>query len=204
MLVEEAIRSRASIKVFSEKPLVPEMIESFLDAAVWAPNHHLTEPWHFAVISSAMREALARVVRADMLEQAAELDLTLVEAKALKERKKLLSAPTIVAVYSDAGPDARTTRENFAASAAAAQNVLLMAHSSGVSGIWRTSVVYDLPGVRAALHVHEGAVFVGALFLGYSLQRAVKRRRTPARDKTYWLGLDDLEPKTGKSDEVRG
>lgn len=200
MLVEEAIRSRASIKVFSEDPVDPAMIEHFLDAAVWAPNHHMTEPWHFAVVTGAMREALAQIVKADLVKQATGLDVALMQAKALKERKKLLSAPAIIVVYSAAGPDERTTRENFAASAAAAQNVLLMAHSSGMAGIWRTSGIYELSGVQAALRVPDGATFVGALFLGYSQQRPVKRRRTPARDKTYWLTLDALAPQTADAE----
>ncbi len=193
MLVEEAIRTRASIKVFSEEPVAQSLVVGLLDAAVWAPNHHLTEPWHFSVVSGTERESLARIVRSEMLMAASGLDVAIMQAKALKERQKLLSAPVIVAIYSDAGNDERTTRENFAASAAAAQNILLMAHSNGLAGIWRTSAIYELPGVRAALRVRPGSEFVGALCLGYPMQRSVRRRRTPAVEKTYWFKSEDLE-----------
>ncbi len=197
MLVEEAIRSRASIKVFSDEPVAPAVIERCLEAAVWAPNHHLTEPWQFRVIAGEMRELLARTVKASMLHDATGLDVAVMQAKALKERRGLLSAPAIVTVYSDTGADERATRENFAACAAAVQNILIMAHSAGLAGIWRSSRIYELPRVRSALRVHEAALFVGAIFLGYSLQRTVKRRRTPAADKTYWLQAEDFDSSYG-------
>lgn len=193
MLVEEAIRARASIKVFSQEPLDRKLIERCLDAAVWAPNHHLTEPWYFMVVAGEMREQLARVAKAEMIQGASGLDVALVAAKAFKEEKKLLSAPAIVVVYSDMGAHERETRENYAASCAAAQNVLLMAHQLGAAGIWRTSTIYELPKVREVLGAHEGASFVGALFLGYSAQRDVKRRRTPAHQKTHWLSPEDFQ-----------
>ena len=75
MLVEEAIRSRASIKVFSDEPVAPAVIERCLEAAVWAPNHHLTEPWQFRVIAGEMRELLAQTVKASMLHDATGLDV---------------------------------------------------------------------------------------------------------------------------------
>ncbi|MCL5116139.1 MAG: nitroreductase [Firmicutes bacterium] len=191
MLIEEAIRNRASIKVFSMEEVSADLIERCLDAAVWAPNHHMTEPWSFRVLTGDAREMLARVAKDEMVRRATGLDVAVAQAKAFKERQKLLSAPAIVAVYSDAGPDEKTTRENFAASAAAAQNILLMAQSLGLASIWRTSATYEYPGVRQALKVPEGSTFVGALFLGYSAQREVRRRRTPAAEKTLWITEDN-------------
>jgi nitroreductase len=140
-----------------------------------------------------VREWLGRLVKREMTQGASGLDAAIVAAKAFKEEKKLLSAPTIVVVYSDAGSHERETRENYAASCAAAQNVLLMAHQLGVAGIWRTSTIYELPKVREVLGAHDGALFVGSLFLGYSAQREVKRRRTPAHQKTHWLSAEDFE-----------
>lgn len=72
-----------------------------------------------------------------------------------------------------------------------------MAHSQGLAGIWRTSRIYDLAAVRSTLRVHEGASFVAAISLGYSIQRTVKRRRTPAEEKTYWFESEDSEQPRG-------
>lgn len=192
MLIEEAIRNRASVKVFSTEDVASDVIERCLDAAVWAPNHHLTEPWSFHVITGDAREMLARTVKQEMTLRATGLDVAVAQAKAFKERQKLLSAPAIVAVYSDGGPDDKTARENFAASAAACQNILLMAQSLGIASIWRTSAIFELSGVRRAIRAPGDATFVGALFLGYSAQREVKRRRTPAIEKTIWVEPDAL------------
>lgn len=191
MLIEEAIRSRASIKVFSQEEVGVDLIERCLDAAVWAPTHHLTEPWSFHVVIREAREELARIAKEELVQQATGIDVAVAQAKALKERQKLLSAPAIVVVYSDSGRNEKETWENLMASAAAVQNLLLMAHSLGIASIWRTSAIYEFPGVRNALHARVGAAFVGAVFLGYSLQREVKRRRTPAAEKTIWINRGD-------------
>ena len=192
MLVEEAIRGRASIKVFSDQPVDDALIWRCLETAVWAPNHHLTEPWRFTVVVAEGRDWLARIVQTALTEKAVGLDLAAAHAKALKERRSLLSAPVWITIYSEAGRDPRQTRENFAASAAAAQNVLLMAHDQGLGSIWRTSQIYELPAVREALRASNDATFVGSLALGYAQQRAVKRRRSAAREWTTWLNPNQV------------
>ncbi len=194
MLVEEAIRGRASIKVFSDQPVDAAVIWHCLETAVWAPNHHLTEPWRFTVVVGDRRDWLAGVVQSALTENTTGLDLAAAHAKAQKERRSLLSAPAWITIYSVVGRDPRQTRENFAASAAAAQNILLMAHDQGLGSIWRTSPFYDLAKVREALHVAQDAIFVGAISLGYPAQRAVKRRRTSARGKTHWIPRLDNNP----------
>jgi nitroreductase len=188
MMIEEAIQSRASVKVFAPDPVDPAIIQRCLEAAVWAPNHHMTEPWRFTVIAGdGPRAAIAGAVQEEMMQRAHGTDIALMQAKAVKERQKLYSAPVIVAVYSVKGKDDHETRENFAATAAACQNILLMAHSFGLGSIWRTSAIYDFPQVRQILQVDEHALFVASVFLGYSAQRLVKRRRTEASTLTTWL-----------------
>lgn len=145
MLIEEAIRSRASIKVFSQEEVSVDLIERCLDAAVWAPTHHLTEPWSFHVVTGEVREVLARIAKEELVPRATGIDVAVAQAKALKERQKILSAPAILVVYSDSGRQEKETEENFLASAAVVQNILLMAHSLGVASIWRTSAIYEFP-----------------------------------------------------------
>ena len=186
MQITDAIVTRASIKVFSDEPVPRAIIESCLDMAVWAPNHHLTEPWRFTVIADGARHLLVEAITAQA-QGLSGLDWAKMEAKILKERKKIFSAPTIIAVYSEVGKDAKTGKENLCATAAAVQNLLLAAHHLGYGAIWRTSDIYDYPTVRQLLKVSESAIPVAAVYMGTSTQRQVRRQRKPAATYTTWI-----------------
>lgn len=188
MLIEEAILGRQSVKVFDPKPVPPELIQRCLALAVWAPNHHLTEPWHFTVVSGAARTVLADAVHDDLTQGVSSVNALSAEAKAVKERRKLHSAPVLIAVYSTLGSNAQQTQENYAATAAAVQNLLLSAHGFGLGAIWRTGAIYHGPAVRTLLQSPEGSVFVGTVFVGYSAQRDIRRHRSPVSHHTVWLG----------------
>lgn len=193
MQIHDAIRTRASIKVFSDAPVPVAVIESCLEAAVWAPNHHLTEPWRFFVVKDDARELLAQAV-ATQAKSLRGLEWAKAETTILKERKKIFSAPSIIAVYSDKGKDEKTEKENLCATAAAIQNFLLMAHSLDYGAIWRTSDIYDYHSVRQLLGVPASTIPVGAIFMGTSSQRQVLRQRKPASTFTTWIGAPQSTP----------
>jgi len=54
----QAIRTRRAIKQYRDEPLPREWIEELLDAAHWAPNHHLSHPWRFHVFTGEGRAQL--------------------------------------------------------------------------------------------------------------------------------------------------
>ena len=56
-----AIRRRTSVRRFRPDPVARETVETLLDCAVRAPNHKLTEPWRFAVLTGAARDRLAEL-----------------------------------------------------------------------------------------------------------------------------------------------
>ena len=55
----EAIQRRTSVRRFRPDPVPRETIELLLDCAVRAPNHKLTEPWRFAVLTGEARPGFA-------------------------------------------------------------------------------------------------------------------------------------------------
>ena len=55
----DAIQRRTSVRRFRPDPVPRDTIARLLDAAVRAPNHKLTEPWRFAVLTGAARDRLA-------------------------------------------------------------------------------------------------------------------------------------------------
>jgi nitroreductase len=164
MEVFEAIAGRRTVKAFSGPSLTPEEIEPLFDAARWAPNHKLTEPWRFRVLGDASRAALKAAAAAVAVASAPEgADAQLIGAVAAK---KLDRAPTLVAVSCVRNADPVLEAEDLAATAVASYIVLLTAHASGFAGYWRTpEVLRDNAGTRALGIGHEEDV-LGLLYLG--------------------------------------
>ena len=81
MDVEEAIRTRRTIKAYAPEALDRATLDELFELARWAPNHNLTNPWRFRVLGP---EALRRLKEAAGPEAAAKLDRapTLVVASA--------------------------------------------------------------------------------------------------------------------------
>ena len=57
----DAIQRRTSVRRFRPDPVPRETVALLLDCAVRAPNHKLTEPWRFAVLTGAARGRLAEL-----------------------------------------------------------------------------------------------------------------------------------------------
>ncbi|MCY0884841.1 MAG: nitroreductase family protein [Firmicutes bacterium] len=176
----EAIRRRSSVRRFDPRPVEPARIAAVLEAAVWAPNHHLTEPWRFAVVTGSARARLAE------LAGAAGAD----PARAARDRERLLHTPALIAVFALPGEGPLATRENLLATAAAVENLLLAAHALGLGAIWRTPGFLTHPSVQAFLAPEPGADPVGLIFLGYPAAGEADRprRRLPWKAVTRWLG----------------
>lgn len=61
MQILEAIHGRRTIHRFQPDPVPREVLDEMLAAAVMAPNHKLTEPWRFSVVTGETKERLARL-----------------------------------------------------------------------------------------------------------------------------------------------
>ena len=164
------------------------LIERILQSAVHAPNHRLTEPWRFHVFVGKGRGELARV-RAEIARLQAEAegeDEEMAAGRISRERKKAFRAPVVIAVICEAGRDEVETLENYAACAAAVQNMLLTAHALGLGVMWRTGSVAYHDHMRKFLGLKEGDTVVAHLYIGYPDMDERPRRRQPAREKTVW------------------
>jgi nitroreductase len=186
--VIEAIEKRQSMGRVKQDPVPKVLVERILESAVHAPNHRLTEPWRFHVFTGRGRGELARA-RAEIARHQAEAEgesEELAAGRISRERKKAFRAPVVIAVTSEAGRDETETLENYAACAAAVQNMQLTAHALGLATMWRTGhvVYHDL--MRELLGLKEGDIPVAHLYVGYPDMGERPRRREPASAKTTW------------------
>ena len=178
--IVEAIQSRRTIKEFRPDPIPEETLWRILDAARWAPNHRMTEPWRLTIIGRETREALADA----LANQAASgQDLSALAKAKAEARRKVSSSPVLLAVTcrSDGGPAQQA--EDMAAVCAAVQNLQLAAWSEGIGSHWNTGKVTRLPETNILLGLSErGEQLVGFLYLGYPAQVPAPPKRRPIED----------------------
>jgi nitroreductase len=186
--VTHAIKTRQSVGRVRQDPVPEDLIRLILESAVHAPNHKITEPWHFHVFTGKGRGELARA-RAETARLQAEAegeDPELASGRISRERKKAFRAPVIIAVISASGRDEVETLENYAACAAAVQNMQLTAHSLGLASIWRTGPVAYHENMRRFFGLKENGRIVAYLYIGYPDMGDRPRRRSPAGERTIW------------------
>ena len=46
----ELIRGRRTINLYLQTPVPRDLVLQAIEVATWAPNHHVTEPWHFYLL----------------------------------------------------------------------------------------------------------------------------------------------------------
>jgi len=186
--VNHAIETRRSVGRVKQDPVPRELVERILESAVHAPNHKITEPWRFHVFAGKGRGELARA-RAELAKIQAEAEgeeEDLVGGRISRERKKAFRAPVVIAVISKGGREEVETLENYAACAAAVQNMQLTAHSLGLATIWRTGPLAYHPYMRDFFGLEDGDRIVAYLYLGYPDVGERPRRREPASSMTVW------------------
>jgi nitroreductase len=178
----EALRTRRSVSAFGPDAPSLEAVERAIEAATWAPNHHLTEPWRFHVLVGDARSRLADAVCRTL---PPERDS---EAERASVRAKLGRAPVLV-VVTQAGnaEDPLRDREDYAACACATQNLLLAAHAQGLAAKWSTGKLAHSEGARRFLGLAEPDRIVAYVYLGYATKQveASPRRQAPV---TTWYG----------------
>lgn len=188
MDVIRAIQTRQSVGRVRQDPVPEDLIEQILESAVHAPNHRITEPWRFHVFTGKGRGELARA-RAEMARlqaEAEEEDEEMAAGRISRERKKAFRAPVIIAVISASGRDEVETLENYAACAAAVQNMQLTAHSLGLASIWRTGSIAYHEHMRDFFGLKEDDRIVAYLYIGSPDMGERPRRRRPAAERTVW------------------
>ena len=188
MEVTQAIRSRRSVGRVKPDPVPKETVEKVLESAVHAPNHKITEPWRFHVFTGKGRGELARA-RAEVARIQAEAEGEEEEFAAgriSRERKKVFRAPVVIVVISKGGRDEVETLENYAACAAAVQNMQLTAHALGLGTMWRTGPVAYHDRMREFFGLKVGDTMVAHLYVGYPDMGDRPRRREAAHEKTTW------------------
>ena len=188
MDVKDAIISRRTIFKFKEEPVPNDIIEQIFSYGIWAPNHHITEPWRFTVIGEKTKLILAQRYREIKMEDTPDhVDAENLAKIGQLAYEKFMSKPTIIAVSCVQNGDEQRQREDYAAACCAMQNVQLAAWDAGVGMQWSTGRItmeeqtYKLLGIDSSQEY-----IIGFFYTGYPAE-IKEPKRQPAAEFIRWV-----------------
>ena len=186
--VYDAIFRRRSVKEFTRDAVSRETLDRLFSAAIWAPNHRLTEPTRFFAVQkdSPMRTRIAEVAWQMTYDEAVNPSPEQKRRAADAKRDRVLNAPAMVYVYSLAGDSDEVTPENYATSCCAVQNMALAAVAEGLCLDWSTGGLASIPGLARMLGADDAWTMVGVVFLGKAAALPTAQR-TPHSEVVTWL-----------------
>ncbi len=175
MDIKTLISARRTINFFKAEKVDSALVRNAIDAARWAPNHHLTEPWHFHILTGQTR---ARVI--DLITEIKSAGQG--EAVRSGVMKRLHAIPGWLVITSDLSPDPVVQMENYAACCCAAQNMMLYLWDEGVGMKWTSGAVTRDERFFELLGADPGAVMIVGLFwYGYP-EQIPEQTRKPVTD----------------------
>lgn len=179
----DAIFARRSIGRLTTPAPTEQELDTILRAGAAAPDHQSLRPWRFVLLEGNAKDEFGEVLAAAYAQRCVDANKEEFAAKRAKERTKLGRAPLVIVVGAvDRAEPKVPFIEQFAAGAAAAQNMSLAATSFGYASMWRTGdAAYD-EHVKAALGLAEPDAIVGFLYIGTPYQDGNKPPNDPAID----------------------
>lgn len=161
-------------------------IKDIIATADWAPTHGRTEPWRFFVLTG---ENLKK-----FCEHHAELywantdEAVRTETKRDSINKMGDKASHLVITVMRRTPDTKIiVEEEYAAVAAATENMLLGATAKGIASFWSTGGMTHHPAMKMYLGLTENDLVMGLIYLGYSDEQKEGTRKIPLNDKIIWV-----------------
>lgn len=183
----DAIQRRTSVRRFRPEPVSRETIARLLDCAVRAPNHKLTEPWRFAVLTGAARSRFAELRARHRLKRYSDPGSEEARAGAEKVRRETEETPAFLVVMCTQNPDELTREEDYAATMMATANFMIAAESLGLGTYLKSGGIMRDPDFATLVGLEPGFRIVAVVSVGYPAAAEPPRRRQPADGLTRWV-----------------
>ena len=185
MNILDSINTRRSIKTFTDRPVSREEMEQLLAAACQAPNHRMTEPWRFYVLSPRARRAYGEALGHRKAKRVDDPEAAKAVVEKVAETHESLPAMVAIAITVDENPGIR--EEDFAAAYMGIQNLSLVAHAMGLGTHLKTGAIMDDPAARAAVGLPEGERIVATINIGQPDGSPQGKAPPPAAELTPWV-----------------
>lgn len=157
----EVLQSRRTINLYLQTRVPEELVKEAIEAATWAPNHHVTEPWHFYLLGENSVRACLELVEKIVTEKKGDPKLGEHKAKSWSEK------PGWLLITCRKSDDKLLQQEDYAACCAATQNLMLYLWKAGVGSKWTTGAItrdprfFDITGIDPTKELVVGLIWYG-------------------------------------------
>lgn len=150
MDVIEAIKSRRSVREFTDGVLSDLLLEEIIDAARWAPSGLNNQAWRFIVVRDAgTKEKLSGLTHYGSI---------------------IKNAPVLIAVFLDKNEMYDHTKD-VQSIGACIQNMLLAIHSMGLGSVWLGEILNKKEGVNSVLGAPNPFELMAVIALGHPVRK---------------------------------
>ena len=156
MDIFEIIKTRRSIRKFTEEPVPDKIVDRIIEAASWAPSGLNNQPWKFAIIrDKELKTKMSALTHYSQI---------------------VLSANVLIAVFLDHSLSYDRTKDAQAIGACM-QNMLLLIHSEGLGAVWLGQILKNRDSVLELLKGPEELELMAVAALGYPAVKGGKGKR---------------------------
>jgi len=171
----ERIRSRRTVKQFLQQSVPRKLVLEAIEVARWAPNHHVTEPWHFYLLGDEAIRASIELTREIVTERKGS---KIGDFKAQDAARR----PGWLVVTCRRSEDELTEQEDYASVCCAIQNFTLYLSEAGVATKWSTGPITRDDRFYGLLRIDRAREFIVGLFwYGYPKITPTQQRK-PVED----------------------
>ena len=157
----EVLRGRRTIELFLQTRVPEALVLEAIEAATWAPNHHVTEPWRFYLLGDETKEQCLDLCQDIVTAKKGE------KAGAFK-RESWSQKPGWLVVTCQKSDDELLQQEDYGACSSAVQNFLLYLWKAGVGSKWTSGPITRDPRFFEIVGIDETEAFVvGLIWYGY-------------------------------------
>ena len=173
------LRSRRSVRRFSEQPVDTNLLKRIIETSTYAPSAHNSQPWRYAVIAAQrMKKALADGTAAEFERDLSRDGLAEIEIhrRLERSRNRIEQAPVVIILcldeskldqYRDDRRQGAETIMGIQSVSMAGLQLLLAATAEGLGGVWTCGPLFAPDSVRSVLHLPESWQPQGMILLGY-------------------------------------
>jgi len=153
----DLIKTRRSIRRYSEKTISNGTIEDILEAGRWAPSGLNNQPWRFVIIKDKEKKQIL--------------------AGFTKYSKTIENAKVAICVFLDKNSSYHREKDILGIGACI-QNMLLYAQSLGVGSCWMGEILNKKDEVREFLELSDQYELMAVITLGYASESPKSSRKT--------------------------
>ena len=159
--VSTAIRTRRTIRRWTDRPVSDEIVKELLECALWAPSACNMQLWDFVVVTDPQtRQSLA-------------------EAVPFADKAQVCIFICYNTRFSEG------SHANIQSASAAVMNMLLRAHSLGLGGFWQATI-HDRQKLRETLGLPKDIDVLSTTLFGYPAESPSAPARRDPSHLVHW------------------